>query len=42
VRAVNVEVPTVGHCYPYYLVSVVIDGEDFNYYTGGTTHICMF
>jgi len=25
VKAVNVEVPNVGHCYPYYLVSVLID-----------------
>jgi len=28
-KAVNVEVPTVGHCYPYYLVSVVIDSGEF-------------
>jgi len=29
VKAVNVEVPTVGHCYPYYLVSVVMDSGEF-------------
>ena len=27
VKTVDVEVPTVGHCYPYYLVSVVIVGN---------------
>jgi len=28
-KSVNVEVPTVGHCYPYYFVSVVIDSGEF-------------
>ena len=28
-KTVNVEVPTAGHCYPYYLVSVVIDSGEF-------------
>ena len=40
-KAVNVEVPTVGHCYPYYLVSVMIVGN-FNYFTGGITLNLIF
>jgi len=29
VIAVNVEVHTEGHCYPYHLVSVLIDSGEF-------------
>ena len=36
-KAANVEVPTVGHCFLYYSVSVVMDSGNFNYYTDGTT-----
>ena len=39
-KAVNVEVPTVGHCYSYYPVSVEIVGS-FNYYRGGTTPVII-
>ena len=41
VRAVNVEVPIVGHCYPYYPVSVVLDSGNFKYYTEGTTKLYL-
>jgi len=29
VKTVNVEDPNVGHCYPSYLASVVIDSGEF-------------